>query len=56
MYWTSIKNNKLKEENDRINLVISVCFNSSRRNLLADVTFRGCKLLVDITFHVTVMM
>ena len=22
MYWTSIKNNKLKEENDRINLVV----------------------------------
>lgn len=26
MYWTSIKNNKLKEENDRINLVVLVCF------------------------------
>jgi hypothetical protein len=22
VYWTSIKNNKLKEENDRINLVV----------------------------------
>lgn len=43
MYWTSIKNNKLKEENDRINLVVlfqfvfCLCFVSaefkSRRNL-----------------------
>jgi hypothetical protein len=37
VYWTSIKNNKLKEENDRINLVVmfqfvlfTFCFNSSR--------------------------
>ena len=41
MYWTSIKNNKLKEENDRINLVISDCFVSSRRGLLGDVTSFG---------------